>query len=67
MGKSCNECKYLKRYTSGVGQWMDICEAENIDLEEDGFCRVAVIDAEVFDASLCMLFKEALWTTNQSI
>ena len=59
MGKSCNKCKYLKRYTSVAGQWMDVCEAEQIDLEEDGFCRVAVIDAEIFDASLCIFFKEA--------
>ena len=59
MGKSCNKCKYLKRYTSVAGQWMDVCEAEQADLAEHGLCLVTVIDAEIFDASLCILFKEA--------
>ena len=55
--KLCNKCKWLKRYTSEDGKtWMDVCESEEPDCEDDGLYRVTVVDAEEFDASHCLNF-----------
>lgn len=55
--KSCNKCKWLKKYSSDLGNWMNVCEAEEADDQGDGSFLVTSIDVEQFDASLCLLFE----------
>jgi hypothetical protein len=52
--KSCNKCKWLTKYSSDTGHWMNVCEAEEADDQGDGSYLVTVIDAAEFDASACL-------------
>lgn len=57
--KSCSKCKFLRKYTAENGSWMNVCESEEPDEEDDGLWKVVVIDTEQFDPSYCLNFKEA--------
>ena len=58
---NCNKCRFLKRYISEDGEsWMNICDGEEPESgENDGLYLVTVVDTEEFDASECIIFKEA--------
>jgi hypothetical protein len=59
MPRSCKQCKWLKKYTSDAGYWMNVCEAEEAEDQGGGLAFVSVIDTDEFDASSCPIFKEA--------
>ena len=56
--KYCFDCIFLKKYTSGDGMsWINVCEGEIADKQEDGLYLITAVDVGVFDASGCSLFK----------
>lgn len=57
--KLCINCKFLKKYTSDSGTWINVCEGEDADPQEaDGLYLVTAVDAEIFDASCCLNFRQ---------
>ena len=45
--KKCVKCKWLKKYTSEDGvTWMNVCEADDAEGEDDGLYHVTVVDIE---------------------
>ena len=57
--KTCTKCKWLRKYATEDGRsWLNICEAEEPDEEDEGLYRVAAVDTEGFDASFCLNFKK---------
>lgn len=64
--KKCVKCKWLKKYTSEDGvTWMNVCESDDAEWEDDGLYHVTVVDIDEFDASACLNFvaKEQSSTT----
>jgi len=52
-----SECKWLRKYTAENGSWLDLCESEEPDEEEEGLFKVTIIETDRFDSSECLNFK----------
>jgi hypothetical protein len=56
--KLCANCRFLQKYTSPKGTWVNVCEVDGAEEEDDGLYKVTVIDTDVFDASECLMYKK---------
>lgn len=56
--KSCFNCRHLRKYTADGGWWLNVCEGEQPQEDEEGVFYVPTINTGTFNPALCVMFRQ---------